>query len=129
MNTLLLDTQIVLWWLADDPRLTDRLREEIGRGGEVYVSSASTWEVAIKLGIGKLRLRLEDGETFPSMCAAQGFRLLPIDHDDAWAVGALPESRTDPFDRLIAAVASRRRWTVVTADHAFAAFGVSTLMP
>lgn len=54
MTDLLLDTHVVLWWLADDPRLTDRGREVIGRARAVHVSAASTWEVAIKLAIGKL---------------------------------------------------------------------------
>lgn len=129
MSALILDTHIALWWLADDARLTPRLRDLVGRATDVYLSSASTWEVAIKLAIGKLKLGLEADTTFASVCAAQGFRLLSVDHADAWAVLSLPLTRADPFDRLIAATARRRGWTVVTADPAFDDLGVPTLSP
>lgn len=129
MRTLLLDTHIALWWLAGDHRLTPRLRELTGQATAVHLSSASTWEVAIKLAIGKLELDLEPGTTFASACAAQGFTLASVDHEDAWAVLELPASRADPFDRLIAATARRRGWTVVTADPVFAGLGVSLLGP
>lgn len=129
MNALLLDTHIALWWLADDARLTLRLRDHVLRSAAAYVSSASTWEVAIKLAIGKLRLDLDAEATFASTCAAQGFRLLDIDHLDAWAVLDLPTTRADPFDRLIAATARRRGWTVVTADPQFDGLDVPVLRP
>lgn len=129
MSALILDTHIALWWLADDARLTPRLRELVGRSTDVYLSSASTWEVAIKIAIGKLKLDLETDTTFASVCAAQGFRLLPVDHEDAWALLSLPPTRADPFDRLIAATAWRRGWTVVTADAVFDDLGVPTLRP
>jgi PIN domain nuclease of toxin-antitoxin system len=54
---------------------------------------------------------------------------LSIDHADAWAVLSLPTSRADPFDRLIAATARRRGWTIVTADAVFDGLGVPTLRP
>jgi PIN domain nuclease of toxin-antitoxin system len=129
LNAFILDTHIALWWLADDARLTPRLRELIGRASDVYLSSASTWEVAIKLAIGKLKLDLEADTTFASVCAAQGFRLLSVEHADAWAVLSLPMTRADPFDRLIAATARRRGWTIVTADAVFDELGVPTLKP
>jgi len=129
LSALILDTHIALWWLADDARLAPRLRDLVGRSTDVYVSSASTWEVAIKLAIGKLRLDLEADTTFASICAAQGFRLLSIDHEDAWAVLGLPMTRADPFDRLIAATARRRGWTVVTADPVFDELDIPTLKP
>ena len=129
MSPLILDTHIALWWLADDARLTPRLREHVTRARDVCLSSASTWEVAIKLSIGKLSLELETNATFASVCAEQGFRLVPVDHEDAWAVLALPVSRADPFDRLIAATARRRGWTVVTADAVFDDLDVATLTP
>lgn len=124
MSELLLDTHVVLWWLADDPRLGADVRERVLDAAGVHVSAASTWEVAIKRSIGKLDLDLEPGSTFPAVCADQGFRLTAVDHRDAWAIGELPPSRTDPFDRLIAATARRRGWTVVSADPSFDELGV-----
>lgn len=127
MSSLLLDTHIVLWWPSDDPRLSDSVRRAVQAADNVTVSAASTWGVAIKAAIGKLVIDLPEGSSFASTCADQGFDLLPITHEDAWAGGTLPRSRTDPFDRLIAATARRRRWTVVTADPASAGLGVDLL--
>ncbi len=129
MTELLLDTHIVLWWLHDDPRLTAVLRTEITVATAVHVSAASTWEVAIKRSVGKLDLELEAHESFPTICAAQGFELVALTHEDAWAVERLPSARTDPFDRLIAATARRRGWTVVTTDDAFELLDVPLLRP
>lgn len=127
MTSLLLDTHIALWWLADDPRLTAGLRHAVQQSEAVHVSAASTWEVAIKVAIGKLELGLREGESFARTCSDQGFSLTAVTHEDAWSIGALPATRTDPFDRLIAATARRRGWTVVTADSAFEAFDVALL--
>lgn len=129
MSPLLLDTQIALWWLADDRRLTPALRDSLSAARSVHVSSASTWEVAIKIAIGRLRLDLAPSASFASVCAQQGFELVPVSHEDAWAVLDLPAGRADPFDRLIAATARRRGWTVVTADRGFEELNVATLWP
>ncbi len=129
MTSLLLDTHIALWWLADDPRLTPALRAAVERADGVHLSAASTWEVAIKVAIGKLEVEGLEGTTFADLCQEQGFSLVPISHEDAWGVLALPEARTDPFDRLIAATARRRGWTLATADPVFDAFGVPLLRP
>lgn len=126
MTTLLLDTHIALWWLADDPRLRAEVRQAVQESDGAHISAASTWEVAIKTAIGKLDLDLQ-GQSFAQTCSDQGFLLAAVTHDDAWGIGALPQARTDPFDRLIAATARRRGWTVVTADPAFEAFGVAVL--
>ena len=53
--TLLLDTHVLLWWLADDPHLTPTMREAIADPSTtVMVSAASAWEAAIKAAVGKL---------------------------------------------------------------------------
>jgi PIN domain nuclease of toxin-antitoxin system len=129
LSSLILDTHVVLWWLADDPRLSARLRGAIEAADDVNVSSASTWEVAIKLAIGKLELELDPGTTFASVCAEQGFRLTSVEHADAWSILDFPPSRADPFDRVIAATALRRAWTVATADTVFTELGVSAVGP
>jgi PIN domain nuclease of toxin-antitoxin system len=105
------------------------MRDAIEKADQVSLSSASTWEVAIKLAIGKLKLDLDPNTTFASVCAEQGFQLISVDHADAWHILDLPPSRADPFDRLIAATALRRGWTVATADPVFTALGVPAIRP
>ena len=129
MTTLLLDTHVVLWWLADDPRLTPSMRQAVLHADAPHVSAASSWEVAIKVAIGTLTIDLPDGQTFAQTCSDQGFSLLGVTHEDAWSIRELPPARTDPFDRLIAATARRRRWTVATADAAFEDLNVDLLRP
>ena len=122
--TLLLDTHVLLWWLADDPRLTRAMREAIADPSTaVVVSAASAWEAAIKTAAGKL--------TMPSglreELAGHGFTELPVTLEDGLAAGALPRHHSDPFDRMLIAQATRRRFVVVTADRRFADYDVLTL--
>lgn len=126
-KVLLLDTHAALWWLLGSADLPIPTRRAISAATAVHVSAASTWEVAIKLAVGKLDLVLPDGMTFSGACRAHGFSLTDVSHEDAEAVADLPPARRDPFDRLIAATARRRNWTLVTRDPGFAALAVPTL--
>ena len=122
--TLLLDTHVLLWWLAEDDRLTPTMREAIADPATpVVVSAASAWEMAIKAGLGKLTIPGDlDGEL-----ERQGFDELPVTVQDGVAAGALPRHHADPFDRMLIAQAARRRFVLVTADRRFADYDVLTL--
>lgn len=118
--TLLLDTHVLLWWLADDPRLTVTMRGAIAEpGAAVAVSAVSAWEMAIKSALGKLDLP----EGLADELHRQGFDELPVTVEDGLAAGALPRHHDDPFDRMLIAQAARRRLVVVTADRRFADYG------
>jgi len=69
------------------------------------VSMASCWEIAIKAGLGKLRLGEASGPYIPSVLSRTGFDLLPISLAHATFVEALPLHHRDPFDRLLVAQA------------------------
>lgn len=65
MQSFLLDTHTLLWWLADDYRLGPRCRELLGDPrNQAFVSAASTWEIAIKAALGKLEAP-EDMDSTP----------------------------------------------------------------
>jgi PIN domain nuclease of toxin-antitoxin system len=51
---LLLDTHTLLWWLADDPRLRGEVRDHVADSEDVFVSTASAWEISLKRALGKL---------------------------------------------------------------------------
>ena len=122
--TLLLDTHVLLWWLADDPRLTPAMREAIADPStSVMVSAASAWETAIKAAVGKLTV--PDG--LQQELKRHGFDELPVTVEDGLAAGALPGHHSDPFDRMLIAQAARRRFVLVTADRRFADYDVTTL--
>ncbi|GIF75994.1 type II toxin-antitoxin system VapC family toxin [Asanoa siamensis] len=71
--SLLLDTHIVLWWLADDPTLADEIKDRLDQELDVYVSAATIWEVSIKQALGKL-----GPSDLPEQIRDSGFRLLSI---------------------------------------------------
>jgi PIN domain nuclease of toxin-antitoxin system len=77
--TLLLDTHVLLWWLADDPRLTPAMREAVADPStSVMVSAASAWEAAIKAAAGKLMMPSGLREEV----ARHGFTELPVTLQD-----------------------------------------------
>jgi PIN domain nuclease of toxin-antitoxin system len=121
---LLLDTHVLLWWLADDHRLRERVAEAIAsEDNEVLVSAATVWEVEIKRAKGTLPAP----DDLLDQIAACGFGLLAIDGNHARAAGRLPQHHHDPFDRMLVAQATAEDAALVTADGALAAYGTATL--
>jgi PIN domain nuclease of toxin-antitoxin system len=110
---ILLDTHVLLWALADDQRLSGKARQLINNAAEVYVSTASFWEMAIKTGLGKLSVDLEEIRQY---CVESGFIELPVSAEHAIAVKDLESHHRDPFDRLIVATAMTEPMKLLTAD-------------
>lgn len=75
---LLIDTHALIWFCEGNPALSATARAAMGdAGNERYVSHATAWEMAIKLGLGKLRLAVDYEVIFPGVLEANGFTLLP----------------------------------------------------
>ena len=122
---ILLDTHAFLWWIADDPALSRRARAAIADpGNECLLSTASAWEMAVKISLEKLELDRNLERFLPEQMAANGFGMLPIDLRHVSRVARLPFHHRDPFDRLIVAQALLEDLSVVTADGVFAKYGV-----
>jgi len=114
---LLLDTHVLLWWLADDRKLTRAARAIIANPeNEVLVSSASLWEIAIKASLGRIEIELDDLE---AAITRNGFRPLAIGFRHALTAGRLPVVHRDPFDRMLIAQASVDELRVVSHDRVF----------
>ncbi len=120
---LLIDTHILLWWLADDDRLPEGPREAVNTAAEVRFSTASVWEIAIKRKLGRLTVP----EDYLDAVDAGEIDLLPITGQHAEIAGALPRHHEDPFDRMLVAQADAEDVTLVTADEVFERYGISTL--
>lgn len=116
---LLLDTHMLLWLMSDSPRLTRRARTLIVNAAEVYVSSATVWEIAIKFRLGKLE---EEPEKIVDQLDAAGLKELNVTYRHALATVRLPLLHGDPFDRLLIAQAITEPLHLLTADARLAAY-------
>ncbi len=124
---LLLDTQAFLWFLSGDRKLSAKARAALRQSSaELYLSSASVWEMAIKASLGRLELP-KPLDQFMQDRLEDGFRPLPLDWRHAAAVQDLPLHHRDPFDRMLAAQAQVEGMTLVSADKAFQAYDVRLL--
>ncbi len=120
---LLLDTHVLLWWLADDPALSEQARLLIANEPEVFASAASAWEIAIKRALGKL----ESPEDLLAALDEGGIRRLPIEFEHASVAGALPRHHDDPFDRMLVAQAQHEGLTLLTSDARISSYAVAVL--
>src|ERR1700753_1425966 len=120
---LLLDTHVVLWWLADDPALSTEIKARLDHEPDVYVSAATIWEVAIKQIIGKL----PEPAGLPELIRGSGFAELPISSQHALTAALLPMIHHDPFDRILVAQARDENLTLVTRDARCQRYDVAVL--
>ena len=125
---LLVDTHAFVWWLNDSPRLGRGARAEFADPtNRLWISAVSAWEIAIKVGVGRLELREPPEVCVPREIERGGFRALAVELDHALGVVELPPHHGDPFDRLLIAQARAEGLTIVTADRVFEAYQVATL--
>ena len=117
----LLDTQVMLWWLLDDPRLGAKSRELLA-SRPCLVSVASIWEVAIKHRIGKLEI---SPVLFRDQSIAAGADLLPVLDTHVIETAQLPRLHQDPFDRLLIAQARLEGLMAVSSDRQWIGYDVS----
>lgn len=109
----LLDTHVFIWWLADDKQLSKKARKIIATASEVYISSASIWEAAIKIGLKKLDANID---ILVSSIQNEGFNELTISAQHAAQITTLPYYHHDPFDRILIAQAISEPLRLLTAD-------------
>jgi PIN domain nuclease of toxin-antitoxin system len=126
---LLVDTNVLLWWLLRSDRLPGKVRAVLAdAANDVFASAVSTWEIAIKSAIGRLSLPGEPGQYLPDRFRRAQIQELPITAAHTYGVFALPKHHADPFDRLLIAQAQLEGMTIVTADRTFKKYDVRTLL-
>jgi PIN domain nuclease of toxin-antitoxin system len=125
---VLLDTHSMLWWLGNDRRLSSMAREIITDGQNRLIwSMASSWEIAVKVGIGKLTLGRPLRQLYSDIVTDQGVELLPITHEHCTRLGTLPLNHRDPFDRMLIVQAQAEKIPILSADPKLSQYDVEVL--
>lgn len=125
---LLLDTHVLLWAMAGDERMRPAARRAIeDTANTVYVSAASAWEIAIKAGLGRVRIPPNVAKWLPGELERSQFLPLPVTIPHALGVERLPRHHDDPFDRVLIAQAKAEGLTLVTHDRKLRRYGVRLL--
>lgn len=121
---LLLDTHTLIWWLANNPTLSNKAKDAIADPDHlVFVSAASAWEIALKKSLGKLQAP----DDLAIQIKQKNFISLAINIDHALAVEKLPLHHQDPFDRILIAQATCEQMTIVTRDRKFDVYEIHTI--
>src|SRR5205814_9129024 len=124
----LLDTVIFLWSMGPQEKLNKDARELlVNPQHEIYLSAASSWEISLKIAIGKLELPEPANRYIPGQLRTWGIQPLSITHSHALAVGELPPHHRDPFDRMLIAQARVENMILLTADALFSKYDVQTV--
>jgi len=121
----LLDTHIIIWLAKDSDELPRKIKEIIRHPENIiYICSASFWEIAIKMSLGKLELELSLDKLMSDIKASD-FNILQVEHEYVTNLLALPYIHKDPFDRLIIATALEEDLTIITKDEYIQKYDVS----
>jgi PIN domain nuclease of toxin-antitoxin system len=122
---LLLDTQLAVWWQIASAKVPQSVRTAVAEsGGAAFISRASLWELAIKVGKGNLQLDLP---WFCRQIVEDGFNWLDIKQEHLLGVATLPkhDDHKDPFDRLLIAQSLTEPLIFLTADRTLARYGTT----
>ena len=121
---LLLDTHVLIWWLADDRKLKKTARDIIANSrNEIFASTVVLWEIAIKASLGRIDADVDEIE---AAISETGFEPLPINLQHAARIARLPGIHRDPFDRMLVAQASIEELRLVSHDRIFERYALAT---
>lgn len=122
----LLDTNILLWWLEDDKRLKNPIRQIIGNeANQIQISIVSGLEISIKNKLGRLPLKTKVKDIFK----ISGFLILDINLNHVTELDKLPlhKNHKDPFDRILISQANAENLTLITSDQKIWKYKVSLI--
>ncbi|CAB1085091.1 hypothetical protein D1AOALGA4SA_12586 [Olavius algarvensis Delta 1 endosymbiont] len=115
---VLLDTCTFLWIITDDPKLSSQAKDLfLDPSNEVYLSVASTWEIAIKYKRGKLSLPQAPEKYIPVKRKQHHIDSLSLDEEATLYLTKLPDLHKDPFDRILICQSIVAGLTILTPDE------------
>jgi len=125
---ILLDTHAFLWWITDDQRISLQARGLMAdRRSDLFVSSASGWEIAVKASLGRIKLPSPIDRFLIEQLRENRMEVLPIQMAHALHVQTLPRCHRDPFDRILVAQAQLEKLTILSGDQEIAQCDVEVL--
>lgn len=128
MKKYLLDTCAFLWAAAGDPALSPRAKKIISSDESfLVISSASIWEMAIKISHKRLVLPKPLDEYMAEKSVLPNLEIKPLFWTTCCRVSLLPFHHHDPFDRLLIAQALEDKLPVITSDAIFKKYGVTVV--
>jgi PIN domain nuclease of toxin-antitoxin system len=124
---LLIDTHAFLWFIQDDPRLSNRAALLLESNADLLLSIASLWEIAIKVNLQKLTLP-DAYEIFISrQIQVNSIEILPIQIAHLAVAVKLPLHYRDPFDRLLISQSMAEQISIIGVDQKFDQYTVNRL--
>jgi PIN domain nuclease of toxin-antitoxin system len=118
---ILLDTHSWIWWISNPELLSAVARETIddaARKHELFVSTISSWELALLVEKGRLALSLDVRDWIARSEALPFLSFVPLTNAIAIESVRLQEfPHADPADRIIVATAMSLGARVVTKDE------------
>jgi len=112
----LIDTHVIIWLAINSFELPKGIKELIENPkNDIYISSVSLWEIAIKMNLGKLDLKLPLDKLLDDI-KTYGFNVLQVEDEYLCNLLTLPYIHKDPFDRLIISTALVDNLAIVTID-------------
>ena len=125
---LLVDANALYWWWTKRERLTRAAHDALVAGeSELFVSSASAWELATKHRIGRLPGAEAFLPDFADLLDESRMTPLTVELAHALEAGRLPGLHRDPFDRLLIAQAKIENLGVISADRVFSEYGLHVI--
>lgn len=123
---LLIDSHALIWYVDQHQQLSSTSHAAISDpSNELLLSAGSIWEIAIKIGIGKLVLTQPYSLWMSRALTDLGVTVLPITVEYADVQASLPKHHSDPFDRLMVAQAIVEKIPIVSADAMMDAYGIT----
>lgn len=124
----LFDTHTLLWLTTDNIALTKKARTIfLDSENDIYFSSASLWEMAIKISINKLILKESLEDFTRNHIIGNDIQILKIELPHIYRVERLPFHHRDPFDRLIISQAIEDSIPIISSDEIFDKYTVTRI--
>ena len=118
---IVLDTHAWIWWVSNPEFLSEKAKQIIDEAvtnRNVLISSISTWEVAILVSRGRLKLTMSPDDWVAASEALPFFDFVPVSNSIALKSVQLPGVlHNDPADRIIIATAISMGAVLVTKDE------------